>query len=127
MDRRKFLKNTIGGIGGSILTSSLIDFYLLNVYRGMIHRAFGLPQGGEVEKKFLNVAVYGGMPGWMWNIPLRPNGDSDAFSYGHQTNDPSKACFGRSSSLTRRLRVASPGVTNIREWGIGICPICGPG
>jgi hypothetical protein len=91
MDRRKFLKNTIGGIGGSILTSSLIDFYLLNVYRGMIHRAFGLPQGGEVEKKFLNVAVYGGMPGWMWNIPLRPNGDSDAFSYGHQTNDPSKS------------------------------------
>ncbi len=91
MDRRKFLKNTIGGIGGSILTSSLIDFYLLNVYRGMIHQAFGLPQGGEVEKKFLNVAVYGGMPGWMWNIPLRPNGDSDAFSYGYQTNDPSKS------------------------------------
>jgi hypothetical protein len=97
MNRRSFLKQSISGLGGAYLLSSPLNLMLGNILSSVFQRAWALDQGesGFLDKKLINISLSGGMSRWMFDLPLRPNGD-DLFQY-NANNDP------RTSMLITKL------------------------
>ncbi len=97
MNRRSFLKKSVTGIGGAYLLTSPLQLMLGNILSSVFQRAWALEQGeaGYLDKKFVNISLSGGASRWMFDLPLRPNGN-DAFQY-NTINDP------RTSMLITKL------------------------
>jgi hypothetical protein len=97
MNRRSFLKKTAGGLGGAYLLTSPLQLMLGNILSSVFQRAMALEQGeaGFLDRKLINVSLNGGSSRWMFDLPLRPNGN-DAFQY-NAINDP------RTSMLITKL------------------------
>ncbi len=97
MNRRSFLKKSVTGFGSAYLLTSPLQLMLGNILSSVFQRAWALEQGeaGFLDKKFINVSLSGAASRWMFDLPLRPNGN-DAFQY-NTINDP------RSSMLITKL------------------------
>jgi hypothetical protein len=105
LDRRSFLKRSIMGVGTGILMASPLDIFLSNILMGVFQRANALAagnEGGFLDKKLINISMANAPSRWMFDMPLRPNGN-DTFRY-NSVNDPA------SSMLVTRLKPgAGPG------------------
>jgi hypothetical protein len=87
MNRRKFLKQSVGGIGSAILAAHPLELFLANVLSGLFQRAHAQSLGfydheSFNEKKLISLSLAGGPSRWYWDLPLKPNGNNDPFSYG---------------------------------------------
>jgi hypothetical protein len=87
MNRRKFLKQSVGGIGSAILAAHPLELFLANVLSSLFQRAHA--QSLDLynhesfnEKKLISLSLAGGPSRWYWDLPLKPNGEDDPFSYG---------------------------------------------
>jgi hypothetical protein len=85
MNRRKFLKQSVGGIGSAILAAHPLELFLANVLSSLFQRAHAQSHVYEhesfSEKKLISLSLAGGPSRWYWDLPLIPNGN-DAFQYG---------------------------------------------
>jgi hypothetical protein len=96
MNRRGFLKKSVGGIGGAYLMASPLNMMLANVLTSVFQRAWALEQGegSFLDQKLINISMDGGPSRWVFDLPLRPNGN-DAFQYNTNNDQKSSMIFTR--------------------------------
>jgi hypothetical protein len=103
MNRRKFLKQSMEGIGTGIWLHSPLAYFLSHVLNGYVQRADAQTLTGgagyDNSMKLINVCMNGAPSRWFWDCPLRPNGASDGFRYNAE-NDA------KTSMLITRLNPA---------------------
>ena len=84
MNRRNFLKKSLGGLGSAIVAAHPLEIFLSNVLSGVFQNSYAQSNGIDetfLEKKIISLRLNGGPPRWYWDLPLIPNG-TDSFLYG---------------------------------------------
>jgi hypothetical protein len=126
LDRRAFMKRLISGVG--VMSVSPMDMLLGNMavqflQKGIAHAAGEDSAFGDM--KYINVMLSGGVPSFLWDNPIRPNGNDNftanpfvgsKFVNGQPVYDTTKiGDFHFSSFWNTNIPTANGGVVSMKE------------
>ena len=80
LQRREFLKQSLFG-GAGLLLSSPLQIFMANMISHFLQRGTAFASEDNAvffnDFKLINLTMNGGLPRWYWDLPMAPNGDSD--------------------------------------------------
>lgn len=78
LSRRNFLKTT-GLTSSALFALSPLEIFFGSLLQGICDKALAVESNSSGVVNYIHLSLLGGVPRWMFDLPLRPNGSSDPF------------------------------------------------